>query len=121
MNTQQVADRLVSLCREGKILAAVQELYSSGIVSKEMNAVPCGDVVSKGIKSVTKNNNDWFANIEKFHKINVSEPIVAGNHFAIKIVFDATRKVGGEYYFEELCIYEVNDGKIVYEQFFYSV
>ena len=60
MNTQQVADRLVLLCREGKFLNAVQELYSSDIVSKEMNGIPSVDVVSKGIKSVTKNNNDWF-------------------------------------------------------------
>lgn len=37
------------------------------------------------------------------------------------MTFDATRKDGSEYKLEELCTYEVNDGKITTEQFFYSM
>jgi ketosteroid isomerase-like protein len=37
------------------------------------------------------------------------------------MTFDATRKDGSEYKLEELSVYEVNDGKIISEQFFYSM
>ena len=36
MNTEQVAKRLVELCREGKYEQAQDELYSSDAVSVEM-------------------------------------------------------------------------------------
>ena len=121
MNTQHVADRLVSLCREGKNIDALQELYSPNVVSTEMPWVPNLEVVTKGIKDVTKKNVDWFANVEAFHERSVSDPILAGNHFATKMVFDATFKDRGRNKFEEVCVYEVNEGKIVNEQFFYSM
>lgn len=47
MNTQQVADKLVSFCRQEKNVEAVKELYSHDMVSTEMPWVPNMDVVSK--------------------------------------------------------------------------
>ncbi|RYD90008.1 MAG: nuclear transport factor 2 family protein, partial [Sphingobacteriales bacterium] len=35
MNTQEVADRLVALCKEGKNIQAVKELYADDVVSLE--------------------------------------------------------------------------------------
>lgn len=35
MNTQEVADKLVQLCREGKHEQAIDELYADNVVSKE--------------------------------------------------------------------------------------
>lgn len=121
MNTQQVADRLVSLCRDQKNVAAVKELYASDIVSTEVPWVPNMDVVSKGKEAVTKKNVDWLANIKTMHKSTVSDPMVVGNHFTLKMTFDATRQDESAYHIEELCVYEVSDGKIISEQFFYSI
>lgn len=64
---------------------------------------------------------DWLANIETMHNTTVSEPMIIGNHFSVKMSFDAERKDGSDYFLEELCVYEVKDGKIVNEQFFYSM
>lgn len=121
MNTKQVAERLISLCRDQKNVNALIELYSPNIVSTEMPWVPNLDVVSKGIEAVTAKNVGWLANIETMHNTSVSDPIISGNHFTTKMTFDATRKDGSPYSIEELCVYEVKDGKIVNEQFFYSM
>ena len=60
--------------------------------------------------------------MEEFHGGSISEPVVAGNHFTSKMNFDVTFKDRGRQQMEELAIYEVNDdGKIVNEQFFYSM
>jgi len=35
MTTQEVADKLVQLCREGKNDQAIEELYADNVVSRE--------------------------------------------------------------------------------------
>lgn len=120
MNTEQVANRLVELCREGKNMQVIDELYADNIVSKEMPWMP-GKVVTEGIKAVAQKSEDWYASLEEFHKGEISDPVVAGNHFTVKMDFDATFKDRGRQQMEELCVYEVDNGKIVSEQFFYTM
>jgi len=43
----------------------------------------------------------------------------AGNFFACAMGFDATMKDRGRTKMEEIALYEVKDGKIISEQFFY--
>ena len=74
MNTQQVADKLVALCRDEKNVAAVKELYAKNIVSTEMPWVPNLNFVSTGIEAITAKNVGWLVNIETMHKTNVSDP-----------------------------------------------
>ena len=120
MNTKQVADRFVSLCRGGKNMQVIEELYADNIVSREM---PCmqGQEVTEGIKAVAQKSEDWYESLEEFHNGDISDPVVAGNHFTVKMDFDATFKDRGRQQMEELCVYEVYNGKIVREQFFYSM
>ena len=65
-------------------------------------------------KSVT-----FQAEVEEFHCATISDPIVAGKSFAITWVLDATFKIRGRMTIEEVCVYQVKDGKIILEQFFY--
>jgi hypothetical protein len=46
-------------------------------------------------------------------------PIVAGNFFSCTMGMDITMKGQGRMNMEEVCLYQVKDGKIVLEQFFY--
>jgi hypothetical protein len=119
MNTQDVANKFIALCREGKNMQVVEELYADNIISKEMSWMP-GETVTEGKQAVTKKNTDWLNNVEEFHSGNISDPIVAGNHFSCKMDFDVTFKDRGRQQMEEVCVYEVKDGKIINEQFFYS-
>lgn len=120
MNTQEVAKQYVNLCREGKNNQVIEELYSDNIVSKEMPDYP-GQVITEGIKAVAQKNDDWYANVEEFHSGQISDPIVADNHFSVKMAFDVTFKDRGRQQMEEVAVFQVDNGKIVNEQFFYSM
>ena len=118
MNTQQVADRLIEMCRNGQNMEALEELYADNVVSKEMPGMP--SEVTTGIKEVFAKSEQWLNNVQEFHKSVISEPQVAGNHFSCTMDMDVTFKDRGRQQMKEVCVYEVNDGKIVSEQFFYN-
>jgi len=120
MSTQEVANRLVEMCREGNFSGAMEELYADNCVSKEMPGYPAGEVTS-GKEAITEKSNQWMASVQEFHGAEISEPQVAGNHFSCTMGMDVTFKDRGRHQVEEVCVYEVNKGKIVNEQFFYSM
>ncbi|MGI9548259.1 MAG: SnoaL-like domain-containing protein [Flavobacteriaceae bacterium] len=119
MTTTEVANKLVGLCREGRHLEAIDSLYGDDIVSREMPGTP--NEVTTGIKSVFQKSEEWFANLEELHAGEISDPTVAGNHFSTKMTMDASFKDGSRVQMDELAVYEVRDGKIINEQFFYSM
>ena len=55
--------------------------------------------------------------IETMHALSVSEPLVAENSFACTMSIDVTMKGQGRMNMSELCVYLVQDGKIISEQF----
>ena len=119
MNTEQVANRLVEMCRNGQNMQALEELYADTIVSKEMPGYP-GEI-TEGIKAVFEKSENWFNNVEEFHGAKISDPQVAGDHFSCTMWMDVTFKDRGRQQFSEVCVYGVKDGKINAEQFFYTM
>ena len=120
MTTQEVADTLVRLCSEGKFMEATETLYSPDIVSVEASAPPGGSRESKGIAAVRGKGEWWTANHE-LHSSIVEGPLVAGSHFAVTFKMDVTFKPQNRRFeMEEIAVYKVADGKIVYEEFFYA-
>ena len=120
MTTQQVADKIVKLCSEGKFQEA-KELYSPDIVSVEAGAPPGQSRESKGIAAVNAKGEWWMANHE-VHSSTVKGPLVAGSHFTVTYKMDVTFKPQSRRFtMEEVAVYKVVDGKIVYEEFFYSM
>ncbi len=121
MTTQEVADKLVKLCSEGKFEEAMKALYSPDIVSMEAGAPPGGSRESKGIAAVTAKAEWWVANHE-VHSSTVEGPLVAGSHFSAVFKMDVTFKPQSKRFtMEEVAVYKVADGKVVYEEFFYSM
>ena len=119
MNTQQVANRLVEMCRNGKNMEVIGELYADNCISKEMPGIP-GELVS-GKDAITKKSEEWYASVEEFHGGGVSDPQVADSHFSCTMNMDITFKERGRMQMEEICVYQVKEGKIVSEQFFYDM
>lgn len=117
MTTKEVADRLVSLCRSGKVLEAGAELYADNIVSIEPDHAPMQS--AEGKAAVSAKGNQFASMIEERHDGSFSDPIVAGRYFSIAVMLDATMKGMGRMKLDEICVYEVKDGKIVREQFYY--
>jgi len=121
LTTQEVADTLVKLCSEGKFHEATDALYSPDIVSVEAGAPPGGSRESKGIAAVKAKGEWWTANHE-VHSAKVEGPLVAGSHFAVVFKMDVTFKPQGKRFtMEEVALYKVQDGKVVYEEFFYNM
>lgn len=119
MTTQEVANRLVELCREGKYEQAIKELYSPEIVSVEPEGMP--NRIVKGLEEIAKKGAKFESMLEKVNSSVVSDPIVAENFFSCTMLMNVQFKgspVATD--MDEVCVYTVNDGKIVREEFFYT-
>lgn len=117
MNTKEIAENLVNWCNSDQEERCYQELYSPNIVSIE----PTGDnPIANGMDEVAKKGEWWQENFE-VHSRHTSEPIVAENWFSVRHEMDTTHKPSGQRsQMSEIGVYEVKDGKIVKEQFFYD-
>lgn len=118
MKTQEIANNLVKWCNKGDYGRCYQELYSPAIESIE----PEGSVHQhvKGMDEVMK-KGEWWENTFEVHSSKVGEPTVADNWFSVRFEMDTTHKPSGQRSTSsELGVYQVKDGKIVKEQFFYD-
>ncbi len=118
MTTQEVAEKLVNYCRMGQYENAMKELYGQNIISIEPKGAPMEKV--EGFEGVIKKAEFFNNMVEEFHGNEVSDPLVADNFFSCRMKMDATFKEGGRRSMEEICLYQVQNGKIVREEFFYS-
>jgi hypothetical protein len=84
MNTQQVADRLVALCREGKYEQAQDELYADDAASVEMEGSPGGTLGNvKGLDAIREKGRKWGEDVEAIHGGTMSDPVIAGDWFSV--------------------------------------
>jgi hypothetical protein len=118
MTTTEVAQQLVELCRHGKIDEAHQTLFAADAKSTEADD-SMGPRVVEGLDALRAKAAAFDAGMEEFHGATISDPIVAGNSFAITWSLEATFKGRGRTTMEEVCVYQVKDGKVISEQFFY--
>lgn len=118
MTTEEIAKRLVALCREAKWETAQTELYAADAVSIEPYATPDFEKETRGLPAIIEKGHRFTALVEKMHALSVSEPLVAGNAFSCLMRLDMTMKGQGRMDMAEICLYQVKDGKIVSEQFF---
>lgn len=119
MTTQEIANRLVDLCRQEKHPQAQEELYHDNIVSIEDEK--SGAPITKGMAGIRQKTVAWDEAVVEIHDAKVSDPIVTGNYFAVTMENDITFKEQGRIQISEICVYEVKNGKIVREQFFYDM
>jgi hypothetical protein len=119
MKTQEVAEKLVQLCREGKNTQAIDELYADSIISKEPKGTPME--FTEGKDAVRNKTVHWEESVEEIHNATISEPLVSENHFSVVMNLDVTYKEHGRMDMSEIAVYEVKDGQIVAEEFFYRM
>ena len=117
MTTQEVANRLVELCRNGKVLEAQQELFAENVTSTEPEHSP--NKSAKGKADVLAKGKAFAEMIEERHDGFFGDPIACGNYFTFAGMLDATMKGMGRMKLEEICVFGVKDGKVVSAQFFY--
>lgn len=118
MTTQEVAEKLVQYCREGKNIDAINELYADNIVSREQPGIP--HELERGKEAVLGKNNEWYQSVEEIHSARIADPVVTGNLIAVAMEMDVTYKNNDRRQMNEIALYEVENDKIVKEQFFYK-
>ncbi len=120
MTTQQVANQLWQYCKEGKWQKAHKELYCNDVWSQEPQGAQNRYV--KGKKGIQAKGEWWQKNVKVFD-MKVGKPTVAGNWITMKMSMDTQNKAKGSprIQSEEICVYNVKEGKIVSEQFFYDM
>ena len=122
-NTLEVGKQLVELCRAYKYVEAVEQLYADDIVSVEAMDMGTGRTMT-GKVAVLKKNQWWVENHE-FHGGEADGPWPHDDRFIVHFKLDVTAKAGPmngkRTTIEEAALYTVKDGKIVKEEFFYSM
>ena len=117
--TAAVAEELVSFCRDGNFMDAINTLYSPDIVSVESMGNETMPREMKGIDAI-RGKNQWWAENHEVNSSVVEGPFVGEDKFSVYYNLDVTFKpTGKRTVMEEMALYEVKDGKIVREQFFY--
>ncbi|MTB53709.1 SnoaL-like domain-containing protein [Lewinella sp. W8] len=119
MTTQQIADRLVELCRTGQFEEAYTSLFSQDASSHEAPGVPDGTVV--GLDNMLAKSKAWGEDMEAVHEMTVTDPFVYDNFISVGMYIDVEKKDGTREKGSEICLYEVKDGKIISERFFYQM
>jgi ketosteroid isomerase-like protein len=119
MNTQEIADKLVALCKQGKNHEA-KVMYADDAVSVEAFAPPGMPRDSVGLTAIEAKGKWWRDNHE-IHSFTVAGPWPHEQRFIVGFQYDVTHKPSGKRMkMEEMGLYTTANGKIVREEFFYS-
>jgi hypothetical protein len=117
MNTEEVATKLVELCRKGEWRKALEELYAKEIVSVEAHEMENMPAEMRGIDQV-RGKTDWWEKNMEVHSAKVSGPFVARDKFVVQFDIDVTEKGSKKrMQMSEVGIYTVKDGKVAREEF----
>lgn len=117
MNTEEVALKLVELCRKGEFSQAVDTLYGKDIVSVEPRAMENMPAEIRGIDQVRAKAH-WFLSNHEIHESKVAGPFVACDRFVVQFDIDVTDRASQKrMQMSEVGIYTVKDGTIAREEF----
>lgn len=118
MTTQEVATRFNELAQQEKWFEIHDELFSDDVRSIDPPHSPYFGY-AEGKANVRKKGEEFVKKIEDFHGASTTEPVIGGNHFAVGREVEITVQGHGRIQINEIMLYEVKNGQIVLEQFFY--
>ncbi|WP_341843745.1 nuclear transport factor 2 family protein [Chitinophaga caseinilytica] len=118
MTTAQIASRLETLCRAGDFHTAVDELFADDALSIEPVETPDFQKETRGKANIQQKGEKFGNMVDTMHALTIRDTITTGDVIAMVMGMDVTMKGRPRANFEELCVYQVKDGKIVSEQFF---
>ena len=118
LTTHEVAERFNELAQQEKWFDIQDELFAENVKSVEPPHSPYLKY-AEGKIPVRKKGEDFVSKILELHGANTTTPVISNNHFAIGRCMDINTKDFGRIKIDEIIVYEVKDGQIVLEQFFY--
>jgi ketosteroid isomerase-like protein/uncharacterized protein YndB with AHSA1/START domain len=114
----EVAARFNELAQQEKWFEIQDEFFANDVQSIEPPNSPYFKN-ARGKAAVRKKGEDFVKLIEAVHRAHTTQPVVGGNYFAVGREIDITVQGFGRIQSNQVMLYEVKDGKIVTEQFFY--
>ena len=118
MTTQEVANRFNELAQAGDFNKIQDELYADNAESIEPPHSQ-GLQSVKGLAAIREKGKQFNDMVEEMHGGYTTSPVVGGNFFSVGMGMDCTMKGMGRINMDEIAVYEVKDGKIIKEQFFF--
>lgn len=115
---QEVAARFHDLAQQEKWFEIQDEFFADDVKSIDPVGSPYFGY-AEGKPAVRKKGEDFVKRIEAVHRVCTGEPMVCGNHFAVGREKDITVRGHGRIQINQIMLYEVKDGQIISEQFFY--
>ena len=118
LTTQEVAERFDTLAQQEMWFEIHDELFADHVRSVEPANSPYFGY-AEGKVAVRQKGEDLVKKVMQVHGAYTTHPVIGGNHFAVGRSLDITTEGFGRIKIEEIMVYEVKDGQIVLEQFFY--
>ena len=118
MTTQEIASRLFECCQQGQFDTAQNELFADSATSTESNMQGQRETAT-GIEAIKEKGKKFQSMVEEMHSGYTNEPTVFGKYIFMEMGMDVTMKGMGRMDMKEMCRYEVKDGKIISEEFYY--
>ena len=119
--TQEVAARFHELAQEEKWFEIQEELFAEDVTSDEPEGSAYFEPFqhAEGKAAVRRKGENWVSKVEALHNASTGKPITGSNHFAVARSFDITVKDYGRVTIDQIMMYEVRNGQIISERFFY--
>src|SRR3981081_4667976 len=89
MTTQEIATRFNELAQQEKWFEIQDEFFADHVRSVDPPNSPYFGY-AEGKSSVRQKGEEFVSRIEAFHRASTTEPVVAGNHFAVGRELDIT-------------------------------
>jgi limonene-1,2-epoxide hydrolase len=115
MTTRQIAERLVALCRSGRFVEAIRELYAADVHQSENGAAQ-----GAGRDQLAQACRGWLDS-RVLHGTELLGVHVADDSFVLEFRYDVTPHATNErLQWCEAGVYRVADGKINDVRFYYK-
>lgn len=117
----EIGKKYVALVKEGKGEECLNTLFAKDAVSVEAGGPPGMDRTAKGLDAI-HGKSKWWRENHTVHSSEVSGPYPHDDRFAVRFLYDVTNKPSGQRIkMDEVGLFTVQDGKIVKEEFFYTM
>ena len=115
MEIIDIANQLAEGCRQLKFMETRKKLFAENAISIEADGKPIA-----GLEALEAKNKTWQESIDKLYDLQISVPLVNGNFFSIAFTWDLAYKNQPRYIWHEIGLFQVKEGRVVREQFFYD-
>jgi len=118
LTTEEVATRFNELAQLEKWFEIQEEFFADTVKSIDPANSPYFGY-AEGKAAVRNKGEDFVKKIEAFHGAYTTQPVVGGNYFSVGRGMEITVQGFGRIKIDQVMLYEVKDGQIISEQFFY--